>query len=131
MRLEDAKKRKGEVVILDMVSGAQLTTKIMDVTDDGYVEIGKPMLFQIAVEPHNPQMPPSDQNPLEQKVRNGSYGHPLFEVQDGTPISIDHIIMIHPSHPDMEKVYLQATSGIQLADASALAQLDAANAPRR
>lgn len=131
MRLAELKNWVGEVVILDMVSGVQLTTKIEEVSIDGYVLIGKPLVFQISVEPKNPNIPPSPDNPLEQHVRHASYGHPLFEVADSTPISPEHIIMVHKTHPDMEKVYLQSTSGIQLADASALAQLDAANQPPR
>ena len=136
MRVEDLKKREGEVVILDLVNGVQATTKLVEVVPGDELINGKPLkhyavidkilMFSVSVEPANPMAPPGPDNPLEHKVRNVMYGYPLFEMQDDTPIDVDHIVMAHTCHADMAKVYTHVTSGIQLADAGALKQLDAA-----
>ncbi len=121
----------GEVVILDLVNSAQVTTKIMESPELGLVKVGKLLVFQVSVEPANPMKQPDPvHNPLEHRVRNASYGYPLFDTEDGIELSIDHIIMVHDCHADMAKVYLQAVSGIAIAGANAISQLDAANSGR-
>ena len=65
MRKADLEKRVGEVVILDLVSGAQVTTVLKELTIDGYAIVGKLMLFQVVPEPRNPmQQPHPEANPI-------------------------------------------------------------------
>ncbi len=132
MRSDDLKKHVGDVVILDLVSGAQVTTHLKEVTLDGYATVGKLMIFQVVPEAHNPMLPPHpDSNPIEHKVKNGMYGFPLVETKDSNDIDIDHIVMVHPTQRDMESVYQRVTTGIEIAPAGALNALNAANQPRR
>lgn len=138
MRVSDLKPHIGSVIILDLVNGAQLTTKLTDIEPGDELVDGKPskhwaiidrlLIFQVIAEAHNPREDPHPiENPIEHKVRNGFYGFPLFETEDGKAIDVDHIIMAYPCHADMEKVYIHQTTGIQIADAGALNALDAAN----
>lgn len=132
MRSEDLKKAVGDVVILDLVNGSQVTTLLKEVTLDGYAVVGKLMMFQVVPEPHNPMIPPHpESNPIENKVKNGMYGFPLIEPKDSTSIDINHIVMLHPTHKDMEVIYQRVTSGIEIAAPGTLAALDIANQPRR
>lgn len=132
MRKADLEKRVGEVVILDLVSGAQVTTVLKELTIDGYALVGKLMLFQVVPEPRNPmQQPHPEANPIENKVKNGLYGFPLIEPEDEIALDINHIVMMHPAHRDMETVYTRVTSGIEIAAPGALSALDAANTQRR
>lgn len=132
MRSDDLKKFTNEVVILDLVSGAQVTTLLKDITLDGYAVVGKLMIFQVVPEPHNPMIPPHpESNPIENKVKNGMYGFPLIEPKDDTEIDLNHIVMAHPAQRDMEAVYTRVTSGIEIAPAGALSALNAANQQRR
>lgn len=132
MRSDDLKKHVGDVVILDLVSGAQVTTRLKEITIDGYATVGKLMIFQVVPEPHNPMLPPHpESNPIEHKVKNGMYGFPLIEIDDSTDLDINHIVMVHPAQRDMEAVYQRVTTGIEIAPAGALSALDAANQQRR
>lgn len=132
MRSDDLKKHVGDVVILDLVSGAQVTTHLKEITLDGYATVGKLMIFQVVPEPRNPMIPPHpESNPIENKVKNGMYGFPLVETSDSTDIDVNHIVMVHPTQRDMEAVYQRVTTGIEIAPAGALNQLDAANQQRR
>jgi hypothetical protein len=132
MRSADLQKHVGDVVILDLVSGAQVTTRLKEITIDGFATVGKLMIFQVVPEPHNPMLPPHPEtNPIEHKVKNGMYGFPLIETPDTTDLDVNHIVMAHPAQRDMEAVYQRVTSGIELAPAGALSALDAANQQRR
>ncbi len=132
MRSDDLRKHVGDVVILDLVSGAQVTTRLKEITIDGYATVGKLMIFQVVPEPKNPMLPPHPEtNPIEHHVKNGMYGFPLVETQDATDIDLNHIVMVHPSQRDMEAVYQRVTSGIELAPAGAINALDAANQQKR
>lgn len=132
MRSDDLKKHVGDVVILDLVSGAQVTTHLKDITLDGFATVGKLMIFQVVPEPHNPMIPPHpESNPIENKVKNGMYGFPLIETKEETDIDVNHIVMAHPTQRDMEAVYQRVTTGIEIAPAGAISALDAANQQRR
>ena len=128
MRVEDLRKHVGEVVILDLVSGVQVTTRLKDIEDDRWAILGKLLVFTVSVEVTDPTKPPHPQtNPFEHKVRNVLYGYPLFNVEEGRALDVNHIMMAHECQGDMAKVYTHVTSGIQIADAGALNALDAAN----
>ncbi len=132
MRSDDLKKHVGDVVILDLVSGAQVTTHLKEITLDGYAVVGKLMVFQVVPEAHNPMLPPHpDSNPIEHKVKNGMYGFPLIETKGETSIDINHIVMLHTTQHDMESVYQRITTGIEIAPAGTLNALNAANQSRR
>jgi len=131
MRLSEIEKSIGEVVVLDLVNGAQVTTAIKGVTDDGYVVVGKLLIFQVTMEPRNPMAQPHpEENPMEHRVRNAPYGYPLYETKDGTEIEAAHVVMTHPVAHDQAKVYHHVVSGIQLATAGDLSALNAANSQK-
>lgn len=141
MRKADLEKYIGEVVILDLVSGMQVTTKLTDIepgpdAGDGtprheYAIVDKLLIFSVSVEVRDPRKDPHPiENPFEHKVRNVFYGYPLFETKDDTPIDLDHIMMAHDCQADMAKVYTKVTTGIEIADAGALNALDAASKGR-
>lgn len=137
MRLEDIQKRVGEVVILDLINGAQVTTEVKEVQPDDegvdkhWVVVGKLILFQVSLETRDPRLPPNPEtNPVEHKVRNGSYGFPLIDIEDEKTLDLDHILMAHECHPDMAKVYTKVVTGIEIAPAGALNAIDAANKGR-
>lgn len=134
MRLEDLEQYKGEVVILDLVNGAQVTTEIKEITSDGptsdkhWATVGKLLIFQVSAELRDPRQPPHPEtNPIDHKVRNGSYGFPLIEIEDKKVLDLDHIVMAHPCQDDMARVYMHVTTGIEIAPAGALNAIDAAN----
>ncbi len=130
MRRSEIEKRKGEICILDLINGAQVTTEVKDVVEDEegtFAIVGQLLVFQVSVEVRDPRRPPHPtENPVEHRVRNVFYGYPLFESKDDQPIDIDHILMAHDCHADMAKVYTKVTTGIEIADAGTLNQLDAA-----
>ncbi len=139
MRLEDLKKHVGEVVILDLINSGQVTTELKEIKTEesdtqgvkNWVTVGKLLIFQVQIEPRDPrQTLHPEHNPIEHKVRNGSYGFPLFEIEDETVLDLDHILMAHKCHADMVKVYMHVTTGIEIAPAGALNALDAANKGR-
>ena len=148
MRLSDLEKHVGEVVILDLINGAQVTTEIKEIIPDEsdqeipadasvvlefspskhWVRVGKLLVFQVSAEIRDPRQPPHPiENPVEHKVRNGSYGFPLVEIEDEKVLDIDHILMVHPCQDDMVRVYMHVTTGIEIAPAGALNAIDAAN----
>lgn len=132
MRLEDLQKHEGEVIILDLINGAQVTAELKEIQpgDEGsgkhWAIIDTPLIFQVTAEPKDVrQAPHPTKNPVEHKVRHGSYGHPLFDMGRATPIDLDHILMAHECHPDMARVYQHTISGIEIAPAGALDAMDA------
>lgn len=107
------KQNEGKVVALDLANGATVTTRVKSV-GEGEVTVGKIMVYHPV---------PNPQNPTEMQVRPIPYGAPLFEVGETTTLSIDHIIMMLDVPDEMAKAYTQQTSGIQVANANALDQL--------
>ena len=119
------KEFEGQVVGLDMVSGVQFTTIVKKVHDDGFVDVGKILVFAISPEPRNPTIPPHPQtNPIEHRVRNAPYGFPLFEVGPDTQLDCNHIIMCLKPTAEQVDVYNRQTSGIMTANEGMLKQLE-------
>ncbi len=122
MRLSEFEKHVGDVVLLDLISGMQVCTEIKGMHNEGgegsKVDTGKVVIFQIAVEPQDPTQPPSPTNPMQQKINTQPYGGPFTLPHTECSFDIEHIIMIHVPVSGIEKAYLQATSGIEIAGAA-------------
>jgi len=110
-----------DILLLDLVSGMQVCTEIKSLDDmNGSATTGKLMVFQISVEPQNPQLPPSDVNPMVQKVSTNPYGGPFTIPKAENTLYAADIVMVHVPIAAVEKAYLQAISGIEIAGAGAL-----------
>jgi len=121
MHISEFTKFIGEIVLLDLVSGMQVCTEIKSLDDEkAKVNTGKVVMFQIAVEPADPTRPPDANNPMQQKVNTQHYGGPFTLPHTELPLDAAHIMAIHVPISAIEKGYLQATSGIEIAGASAL-----------
>lgn len=133
MRRADLEKRIGQIVILDLVSGQQIVTKVEAVEVDGYAITSAPwLLFAADFRPADPRKPTHpEHNPLGWHIGHAKYGMPVFSVADGMPVALDHIICAHDCPEGLEAVYLKEKTGIVIANENALSQLDAANKPRR
>ena len=133
MRKSEIEANIGEIVILDLVNGLEFVTELKRIDLDGYVITSAPwLLFQAELRPKNPQMPPHPkENPISWHIQQGKFGHPVFELDDEKPIDQDHILALHECPEGLKKVYTKTQTGIEIADASVLSQLDAANQPRR
>lgn len=112
-----------KIVILDLVSGLQITTKVLAVYSDTMV-CERPIIFQVSAEPADPSAPPSHSNPMQQKLSAVPFGGPFSVPKDKVTFDLDHILAIHEPIDVIEKSYLQATSGIQLAGANDIAQVN-------
>lgn len=114
----------GDVVLLDLVSGMQVCTEIKEIDKLlSKIITGKVVIFQIAVEPVDPTLPPSQNNPMQQKVNAQPYGGPFTLPQTESSFDAAHVITVHVPVSGIEKGYLQATSGIEIAGAEAIGGL--------
>lgn len=114
----------GDVVLLDLVSGMQVCTEIKEIDEvQNKVYTGKVVVFQIAMEPQNPNYPPSEQNPMQQKVNAQPYGGPFTLPHTDMSFDAAHVITLHVPVSGIEKGYLQATSGIEIAGAESIGGL--------
>ena len=99
----------------------QVCAEIKSATEhSGKVITGKVVIFQVSVEPQDPSRAPDPSNPMVQKVATHPYGGPFCVAHTEMPFDVEHIMMIHKPIAAVEKGYLQATSGIQIAGAGAL-----------
>lgn len=125
MQWEDIQPYMGKVALLDLVSGAQICAQLVKdrLMGGGHkdrVTVHKPMMFQVAVEPQDPTIPPGPMNPVVQKVNAIPYGGPFAVPRDEITIDLSHIICVFEAQGQVEKGYLQAASGIEIAGAGAL-----------
>ena len=123
MKLADLLPYEGKIAVLDLVNSEQITTKVKEIDQ----ETGRVLLGQLIVYSHVPN--PSE--PGKAAVVHVPHavqptGATLIKPRDENPIDIEHIIFAYDPHPDIEKAFLHATSGIQLAGADAISRLDAA-----
>ena len=132
MLREDIEPKLGQTVILDLVSGLEIVTEAKQIDLKGRLIVSAPwMIFQADLRVKDPRMPPHpENNPVGWHVSHGEYGNPVFKVEDDKPIDLAHIITYHDCPPQLEAVYTKMRTGIELADASVLKQLDAANRPQ-
>lgn len=125
MRSTEFNKHVGSVVLLDLVTGMQLCTELKAINKDANkIEVGKIIVFQISVEPKDPTQPPHEQlNPIMQKLNAQPFGGPFTVAKTESTFDIEHILMVHVPVDGIEKAYLQATSGIEVVGAGAMAGL--------
>lgn len=115
MRLSNLKKLVGQVVVLDLVTDTEITTKIHDVTDDGYVMCSKPRVFVPMQNPNNPN---------ETQVLCLEYGYPLYQAPDMMEIEAAHVFTAFTPSAEQIEHYAQKTSSLVPAGANVLDQLD-------
>ena len=125
MRSSEFAKHVGNIVLLDLVTGMQICTELKSVNErDQKIEVGKIIIFQIAVEPKDPTQPPHEQlNPIIQKLNAQPYGGPFTTPKTEHAFDFEHILQAHVPVDGIEKAYLQSTSGIEVVGAGAMAGL--------
>jgi len=125
MRSSEFNKHVGSVVLLDLVTGMQICTELKAINKEmSKIEVGKIIIFQISVEPKDPTQPPHDQlNPIIQKLNAQPYGGPFTTVGTEHAFDFEHVLYAHVPVDGIEKAYLQATSGIEVVGAGAMAGL--------
>lgn len=127
MRASDLKELEGKIVVLDLINGIKLTTKVEEVTADGFVVCGKLVEFHVVQQLKDRSKQPTPDN-IENVVTNTFYGFPLFEIGDGNHLDVNHVLLAIRANDEMEKVYLSVTSKIQIAGTDVLKKLDAVKA---
>lgn len=121
MDISELSDRVGKVVLLDLVSGMQVCTEIKSIDEEsGKITTGKIMIFQVVVEPQDPSRPPDQNNPVVQKVNTLPYGGPFIHPKSENVLYAANIIMPHEPVNAIEKGYLQAVSGIEIAGAGSI-----------
>lgn len=111
MRLSIAKLLVGKVAVLDMLGGARITTKVVDlVTEEGkhFLKCDRPSMI-ILREAGSNQF---------QIVGVVPYGIPDFQPAKDEHFDIDHIIMAREAIGGLAEAYAKATSSIVPANAS-------------
>jgi hypothetical protein len=117
---ETALKSKGEIVLIDLENGMQLTTRITDVVDEHLIT-DDIMMFQITVATPNPDMPPGPGNEPQQRIQSARLGGPFRHPNSpNPPIPLHRVMFIHQPIDAIEKAYMQASTGIAIAGADAL-----------
>jgi len=121
MNISELQQSVGSVVLIDLVSGVQICTEIKEIDEEtGKATTGKIMIFQIIQEPQDPRNPPGPNNPILQKVNAIPYGGPFTHAKSENALYAENMIMAHSPIAELEKSYLQAVSGIEIAGAGAL-----------
>lgn len=129
MQPADVSPYKGKIALVDLVSGMQVCAEIKASgllggdSNDPTVTLVNPIVFQVAVEPQDPQQPPSPMNPVVQKLNAMPYGGPFTRPKDELVIDCAHILTMHEPADGLEKAWMQATSGIEVVGAGAMAGL--------
>lgn len=125
MRSSEFNKHVGSVVLLDLVSGMQICTELKSINKEmEKIKVGKIIIFQISVEPKDPTQPPHEQlNPIMQKLNAQPYGGPFTTAKTESAFDFEHVLQAHEPVDGIEKAYLQATSGIEVVGAGAMAGL--------
>lgn len=103
----------GKIVTLELVSGAQVTTRIQSV-DDGVISCGKMISYIHQPDPRNPE---------SIQVINFEYGKPFYNQPSTNRIKVDHVMFVWDVPESMEKKHTELTSGIQMVGANALKNL--------
>ena len=120
MRFDNLKPHEGQIKMVTLITGQQLCATVKTVLQDSVV-LHKPLAFQIAMEPQDPNQPPHPQmNPIVQKLNAMPFGGPFIIPTEEQPFDIEHILAVNEVMGQMEKAYMQATSGIEIAGADAL-----------
>lgn len=115
MRIEKLKPYEGRVVVLDLITPHELTTRITEVnTEEGYVVCHKPRVF----------VPVPDQSrPGSIQIMAVEYGHPMYQADDNLEVDANHIFTLFEPSEDHIEAYTRHTSGLVSAAPGALDQL--------
>lgn len=106
-----------KIVLIDMDNGMQLTTRIKNVEVEHNQLITEAIImFQLAHMP--PQGPGQQPQPSIQAQHLG--GPFRNQTSPPPPIDIHRIMFVHTPIDEIEKAYMQATSGIEIAGAGAI-----------
>lgn len=130
MDKSDLEQHVGKVVVLDLITGLQITTELkrlysskpLTSPDEDMAELGKIYVFQLSHILKDPRLPPSPDNVAE-KVDAIPYGGPFVMARDTYPIELSHILFAWEPLASVEKAYMSKSSGIQVAGADALNNL--------
>lgn len=116
MRPETLSKYIDTVVVLDLVMGREITTRIKSVdTDAGVLVCTKPRVF-VPV--------PNPQNQQEAMVITLHYGHPMYQADEELEIECGHVFTVFKPNEEQIDAYTREVSGIVKAQPGALNQLD-------
>lgn len=117
MRSEKLKEFEGQVVVLDLINGKEMTTRIQEVNvEQGVVVCSKPRMFVPMPDPRNPQ---------NLNVSCFVYGQPMYQAEEVLEIDAAHIFTVFRPSQDQAAAYGRYTSGLVHAPAGALDQLKA------
>lgn len=106
MRLAEAQKLVGRVVVLDLVNGTQACTRVEGVSLDGYLKAKQLIVYVAMPDPNNPQG--VTMKPIE-------YGAPMYVAGKNTEIELSNILMWFDCPPGMEDSYNRHTGSISVA----------------
>lgn len=129
--VDDVIQFNDKIVLIDLENGMQLTTRIKGVSDDKqHIVCDDVMLFQVSVTLPNPNAPPGPGNEPQQRIQSARLGGP-FRHSDSPnpPIPLARVLFIHTPIDAIEKAYMQATTGIEVAGADTLGKLDRIQRP--
>lgn len=109
----DLSNKIGKIVTLELVSGAQVTTRIRSVVD-GVINCGKMICYIHQPDPRNPSAI---------QVINFEYGQPFYKQPETNHIQVEHVMFVWDVPATMEQKHTELTSGIQMVNANALKDL--------
>lgn len=105
----------GTVMVLDLINGQQMTTRIAEVNViDRTVTITKPRMF-VPV--------PDQRNPNNIQIMMVEYGQPLYKADDRVTLDLSHILMVFKPSDQQAETYVQRTSSLTAAPADFMNQL--------
>ncbi len=105
----------GKIVVLDLVMGKEITTRIKSVNEVlGTVTCATPLLFVPVPDPRNPQ---------NVNIMTFPYGSPLYDAGASMEIETAHVFTIFTPTAEHASAYQQKTSGLVTAPAGVLDQL--------
>lgn len=112
MRGEKLTKYEGQVIVLDLVMGREITTRVQKVDLENRVVVcHKPRIFLPV---------PNPQNPNDIQVMPLEYGHPLYKADDEIEVDFEHIFTVFIPNEEHASSYQRITSGLVTAGAGAL-----------
>ena len=120
--VDDVIKFNDKIVLIDLENGKQITTRIKGVSDDKtHIVCEDIMMFQITVSVPDPSRPPGPNNEPQQRIQSARLGGPFRHPHSPSPpVPLHRVMFIHLPIDAIEKAYMQATTGIEIAGADAL-----------
>jgi hypothetical protein len=110
----------GQIILIDLDNGMQVTTRLKNVVDDQLI-CDDIILFQIATVLPDPSMPPGPGNVPQQTLQTQPLGGPFRDPKSGSPpIDLERVMFVHKPIDAIDRAYSKATSGIEVVGAGAL-----------